>query len=1158
MLLWTQLLSAQCPQLFDGSGNPSSTPVYLNCSGGPYTVFIQSPNNIGTYTIDWGDGSPADNGVSLIPPAFVSHNYPAGFNVYNIVFTETSSGCVINGQVIIETTVSASIQIPAGSPVYGCAPASFDFLNSSTNVSSTTTFTWDFGDGSPQQIFNSTNAGQVISHTYLPGTVNCDVAVTLTAQNYCNASNPSVAVYQPIQVWDKDDANITPDYSTLCFPDNVVHYDNTTNLNCFALGNTSQRFEYWNFGDYWGLGHDSVVAWQPFNPPTRPGYDVAYPGIGSYDVMLIDSSYCGLDTAIITIQIIPPPVAGLDALPDTICEGASITFQNLSTGGANSFSWNFGDGSPAQNTGSMANVSHTYNNAGDYTVTLTATITGATPGCTDNAQIQIHVKPGPTAAFSIDNNPFCDTGTVNFTESSVNAVIWDWDFGNGNVSNLQNPPPQFYTGTGNYNATLNVTAANGCTDQAATTINVYQSPTVQFTPNAVCQGQLTQFSDASVSSPGDPIISWNWNFGDGGAVSTIQNSVYQYNTAGTFQLILSVATANCSNTDTFALQVNPLPVAAFNATPLSGCTPLQVDFTDNSTGAVHWDWNFGDGSLTDTLQNPSHDYINPLSNDVTDNVSLVVTNIFGCTDTAFSAVTVFAAAQATFTSNAVPGCSPLPVNFNNTSTGATTFQWDFGDGSAVSTQNSPIHLFSNTTPFIQFYTTTLVVYSANGCTDTTSQQITAFPEPDFIITPSVDTGCHALSVSFSPSNGGVIYNWDFGDGVTSTSSNPTHVFTNTGVIDSVYTVTLIATNAFSCVDTAQIPVTVYPLPGASFSASPLLQVYPNATVNLLNTSNGGFTYHWDFGDGTTSPTFNPPAHLYATWGTYQIQLTVFNDHCQDTVSHFITIDPPLPVSSFVLSDTAGCRPFTVSFTNNSLYATSYLWDFGDGGTSTQQDPSYTYYNAGTYIVTLTATGPGGVTNAADTIIVYESPTAYFTLSPNLVYIPNTVYFYNLSTNSTSWQWSFGDGGTSTDYNPEHIYNTTGIYDVTLIAVNDVGCSDSVTVPAAVSAENQGTIVFPNAFTPNTNGPDPNGGRFDPTSLNNDIFFPLFSGVKEYRLLIFDRWGELIFESKDVNIGWDGYYRGKLCQEDVYVWKVVATMLDGSTVKKAGDVTLLVY
>ena len=181
--------------------------------------------------------------------------------------------------------------------------------------------------------------------------------------------------------------------------------------------------------------------------------------------------------------------------------------------------------------------------------------------------------------------------------------------------------------------------------------------------------------------------------------------------------------------------------------------------------------------------------------------------------------------------------------------------------------------------------------------------------------------------------------------------------------------------------------------------------------------------------------------------------------------------------------------------------------------------------------------------------------AFFTLQPAEVVAPTQPLFtYNLSTNSSSYVWDFGDGSFSNDAAPVHYYQTPGVFDISLIANNVWNCPDTFSIPGAVTAIAGGEITFPNAFTPGNNGPT--DGVYDPNSFDNDIFHPLSKGVQEYKLQVFNRWGELLFETADINTGWDGYYRGHLSKQDVYVWKAYAKFVTGDEKRMTGDLTLL--
>ena len=240
--------------------------------------------------------------------------------------------------------------------------------------------------------------------------------------------------------------------------------------------------------------------------------------------------------------------------------------------------------------------------------------------------------------------------------------------------------------------------------------------------------------------------------------------------------------------------------------------------------------------------------------------------------------------------------------------------------------------------------------------------------------------------------------------------------------------------------------------------------------------------------------------------------------------------------------------------------TSSNWFFGDGGTASVSDPVYTYYQPGTYTVTLTVEGilPGTTASMTQEAIIEVYPTAVaaFTVTPSEISVPgDPIYVVNLSQGAEIYTWDFGDGNFSDEMNPVHYYQEEGTYTITLTANNQFNCPSSYTLQDAVFAEADGQIDFPNAFTPNPT--EASGGDYNPNSFSNDVFFPVHKGVTEYELQVFNKWGEMLFESKDILVGWDGYYRGELCKQDVYAWKVSAKFSDGSEIRKAGDVTLLI-
>jgi len=263
----------------------------------------------------------------------------------------------------------------------------------------------------------------------------------------------------------------------------------------------------------------------------------------------------------------------------------------------------------------------------------------------------------------------------------------------------------------------------------------------------------------------------------------------------------------------------------------------------------------------------------------------------------------------------------------------------------------------------------------------------------------------------------------------------------------------------------------------------------------------------------------------------------------------------IPVASFSASVLEGCIPLKVVFSNTSVLYDSCKWIFGDGGSSVSANAEWIYDKPGTYRVVLNVYGGGLVSTSTEVITVYPKPSAGFGIEPlNPADGSSGVKFINFSSDAVRYRWDLGDGTVSTAFEPVHKYDKSGKYNIKLTVWSKHGCADSITLINAFGGSDY-FIEFPNAFIPNRDGPT--GGYYSASSdASAHIFHPVASGVVEYQLRIFTRTGILIFESNDINIGWDGYNKGNLCEPGVYIWKVRGTFKNGETFVKMGDVTLL--
>jgi PKD repeat protein len=424
----------------------------------------------------------------------------------------------------------------------------------------------------------------------------------------------------------------------------------------------------------------------------------------------------------------------------------------------------------------------------------------------------------------------------------------------------------------------------------------------------------------------------------------------------------------------------------------------------------------------------------------------------------------------------------------------------------------------------------------------TTAIILIVPDPDATITP-VDTLCiESNPVTLKAHDPGG--KWS-GDGVSNNSFDPGLAGTGNHVVR--YDIT----DANGCSDFDQITVTVMPSPVANID--PVKTLYINDQPVELTTSPAGGIIT---GNGIFNNKFYPDS---AGIGIHVIKYQTLADKygCigTDTI-HIKVIMPSEPVANYE-PDTLGCLPLLVQFRNLSLYGESYSWDFGDKTGSSEKNPSHTYDEPGNYIVKLTVTNITGRSSHTGSITVYEKPTASFIVYPTEVIInAQVVVFTNLSSYGVTWFWNFGDGLTSTEESPWHKYVSEGKYKVSLIVTSKDGCIDSTFYSSPIVVDYKtGEIKFPNVFK--WNGSGPTGGYWIENQINDNTFRPFFTNVIEYKLQIFNRWGVLLYESYDLQKGWDGYFgKSNLALQGVYVWKVVGRYADGTYFNKVGDVTFL--
>ncbi len=465
------------------------------------------------------------------------------------------------------------------------------------------------------------------------------------------------------------------------------------------------------------------------------------------------------------------------------------------------------------------------------------------------------------------------------------------------------------------------------------------------------------------------------------------------------------------------------------------------------------------------------------------------------------------------------------------------------------------------------FPTTLNVWSprngagANGCNLAAVKisfnfaGVAADPRP-FIDGRLDSSGCVPLDVLFKDTvHNAKLYVWKFGDGspdTTTTAFQVVHTYTSIGT----YTVRLIAIDSTTCniADTAYLTIRVRT--DKAILNFDISKLPPCQSLNYMftNTSTppagkpfqpGSFT--WNFGDGTMAPGTSPVTHTYAASGAYLVQLILSDtNYCNypDTTTQTLRVSPVVK-AQFEISD--GCAPYNAMFNNTSLAGKSFLWNFGDGNTSTDINPVYTYADTGTYVITLVATDSSTcniVDSTSRTIHVYPKPAADFTTQPLPAQYNTPTIFSNASTGATHYVWFFGDGDSTQKNSADtviHQYEQTNTFNACLVAINLFGCADTICHP--VESLINPLLDVPNAFTP---------GRFG----QNSIIMVKGFGIASMDWKIYNRWGQIVFESNNPFIGWDGTFNGAPQPIGVYAYTLDATFSDGTKTKKKGDITLI--
>ena len=938
-------------------------------------------------TYSWNNGASLSSASVANPTA-----NPTTTTTYTVTVTETATGCTNTDQVTV--TVN---DVPTADFTFSdlCEGDQTQFTDASTIVSgSIISWTWDFGDGvgsSSQQnpTYQFGSAGTYTVELIVESGFNCADTITKNVtieplpiadagadQTICDRDTVQIGTAATLgysYAWDNaatlSNASISnpeafpsttttytvtvTDNSTTCTAtDQVTITVNSVPTAAFTVADTcigsSTTFDgspsgaasySWDFGD--GIGTS-----------TQEDPTYTYATAGTYTVKLVVENGAGCKDSVsrdIEIKTLPTADAGAD---DDICAGDNIQIGSASISGY-TYAW---DNSATLSSATVSDPTASPTTTTNYTVTVTETATG----CTNTDQVTITVNPLPTADAGADQ-AICEGESTQIGSAAIAGNTYSWNNGASLSSASVANPTAHPTTTTTYTVTVTETAT-GCTNTDQVTVTVNDVPTADFTFSDLCEGDQTQFTDASSIASGS-ISSWTWDFGDGVGSSSQQNPTYQYSSAGTYTVELIVESGlNCADTITKNVTIEPLPIADAGADQII-CDRDTVQIGTAATLGYSYAW---DNAAT--LSNASISNPEAFPSTTTTYTVTVTDNSTTCTATDQVTITVNPLAVVDFNFN--QACLGDQTQFTDassiTSGTLSSWTWDFGDGIGTSTQQNPSYSYSAAGS----YTVKLVVGSSSGCIDSISKTVIVDTLPiadagtDQTICSQDTAILGGLAVStFS-------YNWDNSSTLNDASvANPKAFPTTT----TTYSVTV--TDGNGCTDVDEVEITVNDLPVVDAGPDQITCLNDSVQIGGSPTGATAVSYLWTPALGLSDATIANPMASPQDTTKYFVEITDANG-CKN-IDSVVVFTNPLPQVDFTVDER--CFGNFAAFTDQSQISkgsiSSWDWSFGDGsGTANVQNPAYQYATAGIFEVTLVVTtSEGCIDSISKQVEIFELP-----------------------------------------------------------------------------------------------------------------------------------------------------------------------------------------
>ncbi len=731
------------------------------------------------------------------------------------------------------------------------------------------------------------------------------------------------------------------------------------------------------------------------------------------------------------------------------------------------------------------------------------------------------------ADLTVNEISGCAPLTINFENKSTVGAPFYWVFEGNDTSFISNPTRTFNS-PGTYLVRLIAQDTTSCnyTDSTFTYITVYDKPLSGFTTTINACARTVEFNDTSTNNP----VNWKWYFGDGDS-SSIQNPTHVYPDTGSYNVQLITTNINgCKDTLIKSVLLSDTLDGTFTYT-VAPCTN-EVQFSGAANIPIgNWKWYFGDGDSS-SIQNPIHAY----SDTGIYVVKLVVNSGVACVDTTENLVVLPEQIQSDF-SYTIALCSREVAFSDSTTLTPINWKWYFGDGDS-STLQHPTHTYLNSAT----YTVVLVASNIHGCKDTVQKELTVPPllkaDFSFNVLPCTDTVNF-----FSTSSNGLItvYKWYFGDGDSSSLQNPQHIYNAA----SNYNVQLLVETNLGCKDTSIIkPVQILPPIAANFTytVSPCTHTASFTDLSAVNP----VSWKWYFGDGDSSSLPNP-INDFVLDGLYTTTLSVSRvDGCSSTTTQIIELSDS---TRLISTDTTICKDDVIQLSAKG--GVSYNWSPGTSfNDSTMASPNFvgnTTTSVSLVINSINSQGALCSYSYSTAITVLDSNTFSIDASTdnNYIHPGQTTTIHAITNPSLPMYWASSTVGENVpdilDVEVSPLVKTT--YTASFVGSNVGGCPIFDTVTIFIRECELANIFVPNTFTPNGDG-------------SNDLLYVRGKNITELYFAVYNRWGEKVFETNDINVGWDGVYNEMSADPVVFAWYLTAKCYNGEEITKKGNVTLI--